>query len=98
MRISSMPMAMSACGLDRKSTRLNSSHTVISYAVFCLKKKKSLHIVWHRLCRNSDEPYVKSILVGTRRGRQERLRMLRVASCRREHGTHNHRLLPIVVY
>src|SRR2546429_4048295 len=33
-----------ACGLrkqDRKSTRLNSSHGYISYAVFCLKKKKS---------------------------------------------------------
>src|SRR5438132_5934102 len=30
----------SAGGRDRKSTRLNSSHTVISYAVFCLKKKK----------------------------------------------------------
>src|SRR5258708_28331054 len=29
--------------LDRKSTRLNSSHQIISYAVFCLKKKKSLH-------------------------------------------------------
>src|SRR5947207_3514238 len=29
-----------ALALDRKSTRLNSSHTVISYAVFCLKKKK----------------------------------------------------------
>src|SRR5438034_3533614 len=29
-----------ARGADRKSTRLNSSHTVISYAVFCLKKKK----------------------------------------------------------
>src|SRR5256885_10570417 len=28
-------------GRDRKSTRLNSSHLVISYAVFCLKKKKS---------------------------------------------------------
>src|SRR5947207_7282977 len=28
--------------VDRKSTRLNSSHTVISYAVFCLKKKKEL--------------------------------------------------------
>src|SRR2546426_6929263 len=28
-------------GLDRKSTRLNSSHLVISYAVFCLKKKKN---------------------------------------------------------
>src|SRR5438034_3675177 len=27
---------------DRKSTRLNSSHTVISYAVFCLKKKKTV--------------------------------------------------------
>src|SRR5438034_7694773 len=29
-----------AASQDRKSTRLNSSHTVISYAVFCLKKKK----------------------------------------------------------
>src|ERR1022692_5188201 len=29
--------------LDRKSTRLNSSHLVISYAVFCLKKKKTQH-------------------------------------------------------
>src|SRR3712207_7738397 len=29
---------------DRKSTRLNSSHANISYAVFCLKKKKSLHV------------------------------------------------------
>src|SRR5256885_12130412 len=28
---------------DRKSTRLNSSHLVISYAVFCLKKKNTLH-------------------------------------------------------
>src|SRR5260221_9597211 len=30
---------------DRKSTRLNSSHTVISYAVFCLKKKKKVIVV-----------------------------------------------------
>src|SRR2546426_5924281 len=30
-------------GLDRKSTRLNSSHLVISYAVFCLKKKKETY-------------------------------------------------------
>src|SRR2546430_5642354 len=28
---------------DRKSTRLNSSHSQISYAVFCLKKKKNVH-------------------------------------------------------
>src|SRR5690625_6372966 len=31
----------SAMGADRKSTRLNSSHVAISYAVFCLKKKNS---------------------------------------------------------
>src|SRR5258708_14693111 len=30
-------------GEDRKSTRLNSSHQIISYAVFCLKKKKGTH-------------------------------------------------------
>src|SRR3712207_6973584 len=29
---------------DRKSTRLNSSHANISYAVFCLKKKKTIHL------------------------------------------------------
>src|SRR2546426_5409196 len=35
--------ALSPIGGDRKSTRLNSSHLVISYAVFCLKKKKKKH-------------------------------------------------------
>src|SRR5438270_9611426 len=41
--------------LDRKSTRLNSSHSQISYAVFCLKKKKiitaldNLHLIQARL-------------------------------------------------
>src|SRR2546430_17649194 len=33
----------SASAADRKSTRLNSSHSQISYAVFCLKKKKKKH-------------------------------------------------------
>src|SRR2546422_3829939 len=33
--------------LDRKSTRLNSSHGYISYAVFCLKKKNSFHPLPH---------------------------------------------------
>src|SRR5256885_17190655 len=33
--------------LDRKSTRLNSSHLVISYAVFCLKKKKKFTYLYH---------------------------------------------------
>src|SRR3712207_7954842 len=43
------PTAVTAVGLvgdpveDRKSTRLNSSHANISYAVFCLKKKKNKH-------------------------------------------------------
>src|SRR5258708_584286 len=32
--------ARRTCATDRKSTRLNSSHQIISYAVFCLKKKK----------------------------------------------------------
>src|SRR3989475_8143162 len=35
--------ALGRCG-DRKSTRLNSSHSQISYAVFCLKKKKNRYI------------------------------------------------------
>src|SRR3712207_6853883 len=33
---------------DRKSTRLNSSHANISYAVFCLKKKKLTHLITPR--------------------------------------------------
>src|SRR5258708_17961072 len=37
---------------DRKSTRLNSSHQIISYAVFCLKKKKSQYHQLYRLSRN----------------------------------------------
>src|SRR2546430_13726062 len=34
-------------GVDRKSTRLNSSHSQISYAVFCLKKKKIERLLHH---------------------------------------------------
>src|SRR5256885_12928860 len=39
--------------VDRKSTRLNSSHLVISYAVFCLKKKKQQtrpQVIYYELC------------------------------------------------
>src|SRR2546422_5538826 len=39
--------AASALLLDRKSTRLNSSHGYISYAVFCLKKKNKIHHPTH---------------------------------------------------
>src|SRR5258708_19800061 len=37
----SAPLARYLAHQDRKSTRLNSSHQIISYAVFCLKKKKN---------------------------------------------------------
>src|SRR5258708_11559235 len=44
---------MLAASLDRKSTRLNSSHQIISYAVFCLKKKKQQSTVICCLLRSS---------------------------------------------
>src|SRR2546422_7500035 len=44
--------------LDRKSTRLNSSHGYISYAVFCLKKKKTSHR------NNSSRPFRTRISLG----------------------------------
>src|SRR5256885_6623310 len=40
-RVAVVSPAEAGAGIDRKSTRLNSSHLVISYAVFCLKKKKN---------------------------------------------------------
>src|SRR2546429_1579749 len=43
---------------DRKSTRLNSSHGYISYAVFCLKKKKILN---YSLCKNNQTAMTQAI-------------------------------------
>src|SRR5438034_8610509 len=43
---------------DRKSTRLNSSHTVISYAVFCLKKKK---LFLHKSLTGVTRPYIVDV-------------------------------------
>src|SRR2546430_11545240 len=40
---------------DRKSTRLNSSHSQISYAVFCLKKKKHCRTVRHMACGGASQ-------------------------------------------
>src|SRR5690242_21378621 len=42
------------CRQDRKSTRLNSSHMSISYAVFCLKKKKNNRYLWISFQSNHD--------------------------------------------
>src|SRR2546429_3323071 len=41
----SLKVSITACTVDRKSTRLNSSHGYISYAVFCLKKKTRVDIL-----------------------------------------------------
>src|SRR2546426_5654771 len=50
--------AIQALGVDRKSTRLNSSHLVISYAVFCLKKKKKkMNAITQQVARNSRAPF-----------------------------------------
>src|SRR5256885_4195054 len=52
-------------GIDRKSTRLNSSHLVISYAVFCLKKKKRKKLSGQRWmkCRLNQLKEMLSVLV-----------------------------------
>src|SRR3954449_7043843 len=51
-------LSMVAVSLDRKSTRLNSSHTLISYAVFCLAK---------RLVRLHRRPHLPAVLRARRR-------------------------------
>src|SRR5258708_24529287 len=50
--------------LDRKSTRLNSSHQIISYAVFCLKKKKRF---WRQ---NAGEDAIAGFLSNRRRAKE----------------------------
>src|SRR2546427_4682342 len=45
---------------DRKSTRLNSSHSQISYAVFCLKKKKKTISIKHAFITSSHEQWYRS--------------------------------------
>src|SRR5256885_9722302 len=55
--------AFDAGGGDRKSTRLNSSHLVISYAVFCLKKKrKRLYAAALRVEANRELPVLALVL------------------------------------
>src|SRR3989475_4894232 len=57
-RSSSFTIWATTC-LDRKSTRLNSSHSQISYAVFCLKKKKKMQIrlmLHHKSARVDSRP------------------------------------------
>src|SRR5690625_6343357 len=50
----SLPAQLYLWMADRKSTRLNSSHVAISYAVFCLKKKNEVEIAWQMCTRVID--------------------------------------------
>src|SRR3989442_10143861 len=52
----------SFCTLDRKSTRLNSSHVRISYAVFCLKKKKSKRWYKQQTAEHPPHPRTPSVV------------------------------------
>src|SRR2546421_8100341 len=72
-------------GGDRKSTRLNSSHDQISYAVFCLKKKKKNHgndkpSEQPRLTARPEQPGMTSLVLSERRILAHRARLLVVAS------------------
>src|SRR5258708_12928535 len=60
-----------ASGQDRKSTRLNSSHQIISYAVFCLKKKKTKHESRQQLIKFHQEPLHDLVLRETNNSRLE---------------------------
>src|SRR5690348_17615727 len=68
--------------IDRKSTRLNSSHPSISYAVFCLKKKNKTHDIWsHSPALSPIElrsPRTSASVHGT--GRVQACQLLRPAS------------------
>src|SRR2546427_8643613 len=54
-------MGRAGGAVDRKSTRLNSSHSQISYAVFCLKKKKKNHNHVTTQCRSRERVLRRNI-------------------------------------
>src|SRR2546430_13640114 len=68
-RYESFPRQSSAGGFpgrsftrrDRKSTRLNSSHSQISYAVFCLKKKKTIDYTCDHYSRATLFPFIQRL-------------------------------------
>src|SRR2546430_3089525 len=73
--------------IDRKSTRLNSSHSQISYAVFCLKKKKTTHLpdraVWRIYLDLLDRAFQASSIVVHRHRVSHRKRLLYLVALRR---------------
>src|SRR2546421_456082 len=76
--------------IDRKSTRLNSSHDQISYAVFCLKKKKQTSELQERsdiLCRLLLEKKRRNLQVPVYTQRYPQAAVLRVVLLIDEHPT-----------
>src|SRR3989454_2621069 len=74
-----------AVSLDRKSTRLNSSHLVISYAVFCLKKKNNLRSHGVLLLSIRRRASVRGI---ARDERERRRRIQQLDRCINHHAPH----------
>src|SRR5207253_7491989 len=71
-------------GGDRKSTRLNSSHVATSYAVFCLKKKKTLETAkdWsHDLLTDAERMLLRRLCEFTGRFTPEDLEAARPSEC-----------------
>src|SRR5256886_12397355 len=81
--------------LDRKSTRLNSSHSQISYAVFCLKKNNS---IWRLAARAviaaTDEASVDTGNLALPSRRTSAARQECQTAYRWQHALHSHHLLP----
>src|SRR6516162_4494715 len=76
---------------DRKSTRLNSSHLVTSYAVFCLKKKKRSHAGLEQYPRNGDP---RAVARSCQFDDPQQYETHRLASCPRLPGYRSHRHEP----
>src|SRR6266496_1328864 len=77
--------AAHAAAQDRKSTRLNSSHVEISYAVFCLKKKRRLSKIRKgcrgRVCFTSSDADRLTSISKSRSGVRSRIYILKSAAC-----------------
>src|SRR5437773_7361980 len=72
-------------GSDRKSTRLNSSHITISYAVFCLKKKKNRLLSAKKLQSRGSQPIDRTFAADELVGRLRNLRTSLKAVFRDQH-------------
>src|SRR5256885_1730981 len=73
--LASQSAGITSVSQDRKSTRLNSSHLVISYAVFCLKKKVNSHTVLDGIITTIMATIQRINIIGSREGSRNRRRL-----------------------